>query len=242
MSIFSFITCELWIETPVRGTAGRLAPPPLIQKPISRLLVSPIGPVAADALRLLRRLTHRNPWPRHAGISSFIPAMVFTICHHVLGSVWIVLQKWNGADEIDAGREHNQHRMTVSGTDQPRAHHVPAAHGAARWNAGVVGMAEPHLAAGPAGNALSDRRPAVLLERGRVEHAIADRLALLALEDALADFLGMKLQTHIRLARTHPVPFPVTDHAPARQGRAGLQSVIILHDHPPADRDRKSVV
>src|SRR5262245_64155270 len=111
--------------------------------------------------------------------------MVLTIGHDILGPVWVVLQEWHRADEIDAGREHNQHRMTVSGTDQPRAHHIPAAHGAARWNAGVVGMAEPHLAARPAGDALGDRRPAVLLERGRVENAISDAIDMLALCNAL---------------------------------------------------------
>src|SRR5262245_17278285 len=211
---------------------------PLIRQPISRPLVSPIGPVAATDVLRLRRLTHRNPRPRHAGISSFIPAMVFTIRHHVLGSVWIVLQKWNGADEIDAGREHNQHRMTVSGTDQLRAHHIPAAHGAARRNAGVVGMAEPHLAVGSAGNALGDRRAAVLLERGRVEHAIGDALAMLALGNALADFLGMKLQAHIRLAQPHPVPFAVAEHAAARQHSA-VHGVIVLHNRPPTNRERR---
>jgi hypothetical protein len=43
-----------------------------------------------------------------------------------------------------------------------------------------------------------DRRAAVLLERGRVQYAITDRLALLALKNALADFLGVKLQAHVR--------------------------------------------
>jgi hypothetical protein len=38
----------------------------------------------------------------------------------------------------------------------------------------------------PRGDALSDRRPAVLLGWGRVEYAIADRLVLLALRDAPA--------------------------------------------------------
>jgi hypothetical protein len=121
--------------------------------------------------------------------------MILTIGHDILGPVWVVLQEWHSADEVHAGAEHHKHRPPVAVADQPRAHLIPAAHGAARWNAGVVGMAEPHLAAGPAGDALSDRRAAVLLERGRVEHAIADRIALLALEDALPDPLGMKLST-----------------------------------------------
>src|SRR5262249_31778748 len=51
-------------------------------------------------------------------------------------------------------------------------------------------------------------RAAVLLERGRVEHAIADRLALLALEDTLADFLGVKLSSphSARPAACHTTP------------------------------------
>src|SRR5215831_13471549 len=50
----------------------------------------------------------------------------------------------------------------------------------------------------PDTDALGDRRAAVLLERGRVQYAIADRLALLALEDTPAGFLGVKLQANIR--------------------------------------------
>src|SRR5262245_52415974 len=95
-------------------------------------------------------------------------------------------------------------------------------------------MPEPDLAAGPAGDALGDRRAAVLLEGGRVEHAITDRLALLALEDTLADFLSVKLQANIRLARPHPVPFPIAHHAAARQNapvdpRTGAQRSHQLH-------------
>src|SRR5262245_13643369 len=130
------------------------------------------------------------------------------------------------------------HWSPVAVAHQPRADLVPAAHRAARWNAGVVGMAEPHLAAGPTGDALGDRRAAVLLERGRVEHAIGDVLAMLALGNALADFLGMKLQAHIGFAQPHPVPFPVTDHASTRQHPA-VHGVIVLHNRPPADRERR---
>src|SRR5262245_62469456 len=99
-------------------------------------------------------------------------------------------------------------------------------------------MAEPHLAARPAGDALGDRRPAVLLERGRIKHAVGDALTLLALEDALADFLGMKLQTHIWFARPHPVPFPITDHAPAGQ-HAPVDGIVVLDDEPPTNRERR---
>src|SRR5215475_14303070 len=99
-------------------------------------------------------------------------------------------------------------------------------------------MPEPHRAAGPAADALGDRRAAVLLERGRVQYAIADRLALLALEDTLADFLGVKLQANIRLARPHAIPFPIAHHAAARQN-APVDAVIVLHDRPPADRERR---
>src|SRR5262245_56131640 len=100
-------------------------------------------------------------------------------------------------------------------------------------------MPEPDLSAGPAGDALGDRRAAVLLERGRVEHAITDRFALLALEDTLADFLGMKLQAHIRLARPHAIPLPIAYHAAARQN-APLDAVIVLHDRPPTEGERRS--
>src|SRR5262245_16128295 len=99
-------------------------------------------------------------------------------------------------------------------------------------------MAEPHVAARAAGDALGDRRPAVLLKCGRVEHAISDALAMLALGNALADFLGMKLESDIGLARPHAVPFAEADHAAARQ-HAPIDCVVILHDGPPAERERR---
>ena len=55
-------------------------------------------------------------------------------------------------------------------------------------------MPEPHLAARTTGDALGNGRAAVFLERGRIKHAISYRLALLALGNALADFLGVELE------------------------------------------------
>src|SRR5262249_50940715 len=185
-----------------------------------------------------RHLDRRDPWPRHAPITRLVARMILTISHDILGPVWVVLQEWHSADEVHAGAEHHEHRPPVAVAHQPRAHLVPTTHGTARWNASVVAMAEPHLTARPAGNALGDGRAAVLLERGRVEHAVGDALALLALSDALADFLGMKLQTHIRLARPHPVPFPITDHAPAWQ-HLPVDGLVILDDDPPTNRERR---
>src|SRR5262249_16780347 len=124
--------------------------------------------------------------------------------HHVLRPIRIVLQEWNRPDRIHTRRERDDHRPPVAAAAQPRAHLVPAGHRTARRNPRVVGMPEPDLAAGPAADALGDRWAAVLLERGRVEHAIADRLALLALKNTLADFLGVKLQANIRLADSAP--------------------------------------
>src|SRR5262245_49558750 len=99
-------------------------------------------------------------------------------------------------------------------------------------------MPEPDLAAGPAADALGDRWAAVLLERGRVEHAIADRLALLALKNTLADFLGVKLQANIGLARPHAVPFAIADHAAARQN-APTNGEVVLYEGPPSHRERR---
>src|SRR5262245_10235121 len=164
--------------------------------------------------------------------------MVLTIGHDILWPVWVVLQEWHSADEVHAGAEHHKHRPPIAVALEPRAHLVPAAHGAARWNAGIVGMAEPHLAPRPGGNAFRDRWATVLLKRGRIKHAVGDVLTLLALSDALADFLGMKLQAHIRLARPHAVPFAIADHATTRQHPA-VHGVIVLHNRPPADRERR---
>ena len=82
-------------------------------------------------------------------------------------------------------------RPSLSPTSRARIM-IPAAHGTARRNAGVVGMPEPHLAARTTGDALGNGRAAVFLERGRIKHAVGDALALLALGNALADFLGMQ--------------------------------------------------
>ena len=118
--------------------------------------------------------------------------MIFAIRHHVLVPVGIVLEKRDGADRVRAGRKRHNHRSPVAVAHQPGAHLIPAAHGTARRNAGVVGMPEPHLAARTTGDALGNGRAAVFLERGRIKHAVGDALALLALGNALADFLGMQ--------------------------------------------------
>src|SRR6516162_4623305 len=99
-------------------------------------------------------------------------------------------------------------------------------------------MAEPHLASGPAGDALGDRRAAVLLERGRVEHAIADRLALLALKNTLADFLGVELQANVRLAPPHAIPFTIAHYAAARQNAPVHLEIVLLH-RPAPHRERR---
>src|SRR5262245_58594638 len=113
---------------------------PLINQPISRPLVGPIGPVAAVNVLRLRRLTHRNPRPRHAGVACLVARMILTIGHHTLGPVWVVLQEWHGADEVHAGAEHHKHRPPVAVTHQPRARLVPAAHGAALRHSRIVGI------------------------------------------------------------------------------------------------------
>src|SRR6185436_20140882 len=107
----------------------------------------------------------------------------------------------DGADRVRAGRKRHNHRSPVTVTHQAGAHLIPAAHGTARRNAGVVGMPEPHLTARTTGDALGNGRAAVFLERGRIKHAVGYRLALLALGNALADFLGVELEPDIRLAR-----------------------------------------
>src|SRR5262245_45987389 len=168
--------------------------------------------------------------------------MVLPIGHDILGPVRVVLQEWHSADEVHAGAERHKHRPPVAVTHKASSDLIPAAHRAARRNAGVVGMAEPHLAAGPAGDALGNGRTAVLLECGRVEYAIGDALALLALSDTLADFLGMKLQAHVRLAWAHAVPLPKAHHAAARENAGAAladQRIVVLHDRPPADAERR---
>ena len=94
--------------------------------------------------------------------------------------------------EFRAGRKRHNHRSPVAVAHQAGAHLIPAAHGTARRNAGVVGMPEPHLAARTTGDALGNGRAAVFLERGRIKHPVGDALALFALGNALADFLGMQ--------------------------------------------------
>src|SRR5262245_9038090 len=48
----------------------------------------------------------------------------------------------------------------------------------------------------------------------------------------------MKLESDIGLARPHAVPFPIADHAAARQ-HAPVDAVVILHNRPPAERERR---
>src|SRR5262245_13557626 len=52
-----------------------------------------------------------------------------------------------------------------------------------------------------------------------------------------ADLFGIDLDTNIGLARLHAVPFPIANHATARQHAAiGLE--IVLHNRPPSNRER----
>src|SRR5262245_48363515 len=120
---------------------------PLIEQPISRQLVSPIGPVTAEDVLRLRHLTHRNPRPRHAGITCLVARMILTIGHDILGPVWVVLQEWHSADEVHAGAEHHKHRPPVAVAHQPRAHLIPATHRPSSRHPRVVAMPEPDLAA-----------------------------------------------------------------------------------------------
>src|SRR5262245_44324796 len=90
---------------------------------------------------------------------------------------------------------------------------------APRWNTGVVGMAEPHLPPDPR----VDRRPAVLLERGRVEHAIGDALKRKCSEP-LVEYGGIGNQGHGILDGS--VPLQLTKRLtcyrlPRRRGRVG---------------------
>ena len=80
-----------WSEKPISRSRNS------IRQPIPWLRVHPVGPVAADVLRL-RRLFHRHPRSRHAGIPPLIACMIFAIRHHVFGPVRVVLQKRDGAD------------------------------------------------------------------------------------------------------------------------------------------------
>src|SRR5262245_22372313 len=105
---------------------------------------------------------HRNPRPRHAGIACLVARMILTIGHDILGPVWVVLQEWHSADEVHAGAERHKHWPPVAVAHQPRAHLVPATHRPSSRHPRVVAMPEPDLAARPAGDALSDRRAAVL--------------------------------------------------------------------------------
>src|SRR5262245_34074931 len=76
-----------------RSSFETRAEPPLalICQPISRPLGAPIRPIAADNVLRLRRLTHRNPRSRHAGITGLVARMILTIRHDILGPVWVVL-------------------------------------------------------------------------------------------------------------------------------------------------------
>src|SRR5262245_13821 len=96
------IHCQPWARSLWTTTAVRLAQRRSINAPISRLLGAPIGPVAAD-LFLLRRVFHRHPRSRHAGIAPLVTRVVLAVGHHVLGPIRVVLQKRNGADAVDAG-------------------------------------------------------------------------------------------------------------------------------------------
>src|SRR5580765_1324987 len=134
---------------------------PSILFPVSRLLAARLERrIAADVLRL-RCFLHARIRPRHAGIPPLITRMVLTVSHHVFMSIRIVLQERNGADAVYAGRERDDHGVTLGVTDHPRAHLIPAADLLAVSHPPVIGALEPHFAVAAGAHALGDRRPAV---------------------------------------------------------------------------------
>jgi hypothetical protein len=100
--------------------------------------------------------------------------MVLGLGVHVLGLHLIVLQRGQRPDRVLARREEHDHRFLAVAL-QARAQLIPAR------QALVVGLGEPHL--GRAEHALRrDRRAAVFLICGRVDHAV-----VVVLMAALAD-------------------------------------------------------
>src|SRR5215471_2700607 len=74
------------------------------------------------------------------------------------------------------------------------------------------------------------------LKCGWIKHAVRNFVILLPRCDTHADLFGIDLDTNIGLARLHAVPFPIANHATARQHAAiGLE--IVLHNRPPSNRE-----
>src|SRR5262245_33477532 len=208
----------------------------LVGFPITGLLGT--APRAVATHNLLQWFLDRpDIRPRHASIAPFVCRVILAVGHQVFRLIRIVLEKGNGPDTVHTCGEGNDHRSSLGVADQSGAHLIPAAYGSDFGDATIIGGAKPHLTARALADALSQRRAAVLRERGRIEHAVRDFLALLPCCDAKTDHIGVDLDADIGLARLHAVPFAVANHATARQHAAiGLE--IVLHNRPPSNRER----
>src|SRR5262249_20179022 len=104
-------------------------------------------------------------------------------------------------------------------------------------DASIIGGAKPYLTPPAPADALSQRRAAILRERGRIEHAVRDFLVLLPCLDAKTNHVGVDLDSYIRLGPLLALRFPVANQAAARQHNS-ISCKIVLHDRPPTNRER----
>src|SRR6185369_10177418 len=98
--------------------------------------------IAAYILGLLSLGLLPNPWPRHAGISGFIRRVVFHVAVYILRLQRIMLQRGQCPDQVNAGREHHQHRQPIVIALKPPSNLIPTAHSATAWDALVVRRTE----------------------------------------------------------------------------------------------------
>src|SRR5262249_18342155 len=127
------------------------------------------------------------------------------IGHDVFSAVWIVLQKRNGADAIDASRKADDHWSTLGIPHKSRTQLVPAAHGAVSWYASIIGTPEVDFIGRAPAKTLSNRGSAIFGECGWIKHAVRNFVIFLPRFDTHADLFGIDLDTNIGLARLHAV-------------------------------------
>src|SRR6476661_8708487 len=161
--------------------------------------------------------------------------MIVTVRVDILRVVVVVLEKWQGSDDVATCREEVDQRSSIAIALQAGAELVPSAlapvMGDGRCSR-VVGPPEhravPHEGFCYAGSALDG-------EGAWVKHAISDVLpptvlAGLARDDPGSNFLGGELQADVRC--TCSVPLPVNDECAARNGAAIVLEVVLNDGQP----------
>lgn len=123
-------------------------------------------------------------WTGLTGVPTLIAGVVLAIAVDIFEFVFVMLKRGHGTNEIGAGIEHVEHRLTID-AEEPVAHLIPASY------PGIICWPEDDLCLNR--HALSVRRPSVDLEARRVSYSVGDAIATFEGGDTVGNLLSSEL-------------------------------------------------